>query len=217
MILLDWSNPKITIGELELFLANYLGTNYDGITLAESKLTIMTFDVTTAEQETYIKDWFYSLNDQPQRVYAEVQKTPPYAEPDYRTKLDATSELVVVSPGGSNITDYRMVEERYISGGQLVIKGAVFGDWFSAEVRDIDGVIPASYRASLCENWPIVAKYITRRWVTVGDGEHSVVEVDTRPLNAKITANLYLRITYNAVSGGGDREIAMNYDLTKKL
>ena len=65
MLRLEWNNPKITMSDLELFLSNYLSTNYDGLLLEGTKLDIITVDVITQEQETYIKDWFYSLNDMP--------------------------------------------------------------------------------------------------------------------------------------------------------
>lgn len=68
MIQLDWSNPKITLADLDLFLSNYLLTNYDGVLIEDSKLYVRYFEPITAEQEAYIKDWYYSLNGIPSPI-----------------------------------------------------------------------------------------------------------------------------------------------------
>jgi hypothetical protein len=73
MIYLEWNNPKITTNDLDIFLRNYLGDIYDGFNIEDTKLIINTFELTTEEQEKYIKDWFYTLNDIPIEVTA---KTP---------------------------------------------------------------------------------------------------------------------------------------------
>jgi len=138
----------------------------------------------------------------------------PFAEPTYRTKRDKTPSLVTIAPGATEVIDYQITEEKYIHGGILLHKNSELGDIITAEVYDKDSVIPAPYRAALCEAWPSVAKYIIGMWVPEGTGR---IENNTYPLNAKITAGLYLRMTYTATNTGSNRTIGVNYHLTKKL
>lgn len=146
----------------------------------------------------------------------------PFALPTYRTKRDATN-ILTVNPGTSNVMDYLVTEERYVSGGELITENAEFGDYISASVHDTDSVIPAPYRAALCEAWPIVATYVIKRYVSVRTpgsiqaGSVTENTINTFPLNAKITAGLHLRFTYFATNTGLDRRIVINYHLTKKL
>lgn len=146
-----------------------------------------------------------------------VGSQPPFAEPSFRTKRSATPSLVTIAPGSSGTIDYYITQERYVAGGTILVSGAQFGDYATAEVRDIDGVIPSPYRAMLCENWPTVAQYIEKEWIEAHDADIAVHKIETYPLNAKITAGLYLRVTYYTTSAGSDRTIGVNYFLTKKL
>jgi hypothetical protein len=68
MLVLEWNNPKITIGDIETYLRSYLGDTYDGITIDESKMSVLTHGVLTTEQEDVIRSWFYSVNDTPTMV-----------------------------------------------------------------------------------------------------------------------------------------------------
>lgn len=149
----------------------------------------------------------------------------PFAEPLYRTKMDATSEVVTIAvtnnpevPYIEAVTDFLLTEEYYVSGGELGATNVQMGDYITAEVHDRDGVIPAPYRVALCENWPTVAKYIKKNWMILKTvSTNASIKIDTRPLTAKVTAGLYLRVTYYAKNTGSNRQIVMNYDLTKKL
>lgn len=143
-----------------------------------------------------------------------VQEQPPFATPSYRTKRDKTPSILEISASSSETIDFLITEERYVSGGGIVYTGAKIGDYLTAEVYDVDQVIPSPYRTALCENWPSVSKYIIGQWIPEGNG---VFEINTYPLNAKITAGLYLRVTYVASSETGTRKLGVNYHLTKKL
>lgn len=150
----------------------------------------------------------------------EIQKQPepyPFAQPTHRTKRSATNSLVGCPINTSTTIDFLLTEERYASGGCLIVENAQFGDYMTAEVCDIDGIIPSIYRTTLCENWPTVARYIEKEWIRCAGGPITIHDLDTRPLTAKITAGLYLRITYHAINAGSARQIGVNYDLTKKL
>ena len=140
----------------------------------------------------------------------------PFAVPTYRTKYNATQSWVDVQPEAIITNDFHLTAERYVAGGQLLIQNASKGDYVTAEVCDVDGVIPAPYRAALCENYPTVALYVERWWVNP-TAEFITIDLDTAPLNAKISAGLYLRVTYCAAAGGSTRSLAINYKLTKKL
>jgi hypothetical protein len=174
--------------------------------------------VTTDEDEAlsyneainYLKDF----DTEPKPV--NVEKSPPFAEPLFRTKRDSSAEGTC-DKNDSVTIDYRLLVEKYCAGGFLVIKNAQFKDWVKAQVYDKDEVIPEPYREALCENWPVVAEYITKEWIKFKGDEHTIHEIKTKPLNAKISAGLYLRVVYNASDSGIQREIITTYDLTVKL
>ena len=150
-------------------------------------------------------------------VIDEQADLPPFARPDFRTKNDATADKVTILADEAKTIDYAMATELYVSGGTLIIKGAKFGDYITAEVADTIPVIPEPYREALCEDWPTVASYVTKTWVETDESDICIHTIDTRPLNAKITAGLSLRITYHATSEASTREVLVNYDLTAKL
>jgi hypothetical protein len=149
----------------------------------------------------------------PVDVNATIETTPPFAEPLYRTKFQATADLVTVEPNSSETIDFLITDSFYVYGGEGFVKGAELGDFVSAEVYDKDSIIPAPYRSALCEAWPCVNKYVLKMWINP-DGK---MEINTYPLIAKLSAGLYLRLTYTACADGSDRQVAVNYFLTKKL
>lgn len=140
----------------------------------------------------------------------------PFAQPLYRTKRDATAMWAECIADDVTTVDFLLTAERYVSGGDIIFKDAKEGDYISAEVMDLDSVIPAPYRAALCEAHPSVAKYIIKMWLKPCTGYDSL-EIDTYPLNAKISAGLYLRVSYHATDEAGTRKMAVGYHLTKKL
>lgn len=143
-----------------------------------------------------------------------VLESPPFAAPTFRTKRSKTASIETVAAGETKNIDFLLTSELYAHGGGMVYTGAEIGDYVSAEIRDVNGIIPEAYRAALCENWPTVASYIIGEWVPKGDGRY---EINNYPLNAKITPGLYLRINYNACNAGSDRKVGINYYLAKKL
>jgi len=154
----------------------------------------------------------------------EVSKLPPaqpFADPLYRTKHQVKTGITTIANNSSSTIDFVLSEELYASGGTVVIKNAKYGDWLSAEIRDTLGVIPEAYRSALCENWPTVATYIISQYLEVYDSNSVWFKqgVDTRPLVARISAGLALRVTYNACddASGDTRSVLVNYFLNKKL
>jgi len=215
---LDWGSPKISLGEFHSYLQTMLGDKFNGLMESEGYLYIETSAPITGDEEASILDYYYILSNKSVNTAVTSQPDPaPFAVPTYRTKRNSTIELTVVPVGQSVDIDYYVTAERYAAGGTLLVENAVFGDYCIACVYDKDGVIPAPYRALMCENHPIVATYIEKEWVEVTINGISKHKIDTYPLNAKVTAGLYLRITYYAVNSGNDRRVAVNYYLTKKL
>jgi len=141
----------------------------------------------------------------------------PFALPSYRTKRNATASLVTIPENSLNVIDFVMGQERYVTGGALIVKNAQLGDYITASVYDGNSIIPEAYRPIVCEAWPVIAEYIEKEWIKISDGSYSFHEINTYPLNAKITVGLVLRVTYHACAGGLDRVVACNYNLTKKL
>ena len=150
----------------------------------------------------------------------EITKQPdpsPFATPTYRTKLNATAEVLTCEPGSTAEVLFQMTTERYASGGTLLVKNPEFGDYIYAEVEDENGIIPAPYRAALCEAHPVVAMYIEKQWVEIDGSGYTIQKIDTRPLTAKISAGLFLSLHYVAVNEGVARQVLVNYALAKKL
>lgn len=140
-----------------------------------------------------------------------------FAAPDCRTKRDKTTAIETIVKNSSKDLDYLLTAERYVSGGVLIVENPEFGDYITAYVCDKDGIIPEAYRDLLCENHPVVAEYVEGEWIEMSEAMYVIHEISTKPLNAKVTPGLYLRVTYHTVDVGIDRRVAINYDMTKKL
>jgi hypothetical protein len=211
-------NPSVTLQAVEEVIAPILGTDYDGIVVENQYLYVRSNTPISSENELLIKDRIFTLNNEPQTIsVVSVPDPAPFAQPLYRTKRNATASLVIIAADSHEHIDFKLTAERYVSGGCILVDNAEFGDYAEAEVIDVDGVIPEAYRAALCESWPTVAKYIDKEWIEVNEGGITHHKIDTYPLNAKITAGLYLRVTYYTTSAGSSRSIGVNYYLTKKL
>lgn len=152
-----------------------------------------------------------------------VQEQPPFAAPSFRTKRKGAPNFIEMAPSQEQTIDLPITEERYCHGGVIVFSGIEVGDTVTGEVYDKDGVIPnvpyplntaVTYRQALCEAWPVVANYLDDEPLPPGSGFR---EINTYPLNAKITAGLYLRIKIKTCALGSTRKIGLGYYLTKKL
>lgn len=74
MLVLEWNNPRITVGDMESYLRNYLGDNYNGLMIDDSKMSILTYEVLSTDQEDSIRTWFYGINNIPQSVSIDTPK-----------------------------------------------------------------------------------------------------------------------------------------------
>jgi hypothetical protein len=176
--------------------------------LSESEITTLGTIVTAHTGESLPENLITTISG--------IVDTNPFAVPTYRTKYNATDAWISIEPSSTATNDFKLTSERYVAGGQLMVKDAAEGDYITAEVRDVDGIIPSPYRAALCEAHPTVAMYVEKWWINPSGG-YTIFDLDTAPLNAKIPAGMYLRVTYYASSSGTQRKIAVNYKLTKKL
>ena len=174
--------------------------------------------VKTSEEGIEFETSFKAQVQLDNRVIISSQPDPrPFALPLYRTKRDAVENITTVDIGQFSVISFKLINERYVSGGSLIVENAEFGDYITAHVEDTDGIIPAPYRAGLCESYPIVSSYIEKEFVKVSSFSVSVHDIDTYPLNAKITTGLYLIIIYHSVNLGTQRRVVVNYNLSKKL
>jgi hypothetical protein len=149
--------------------------------------------------------------------FVEVVKLPesqPFSAPTFRTKRDSSETILEMIESETKEIILEINEERFIHGGEIVFVGSKIGDYFEAEVCDPNGVIPEDIRSTICENWPIVTKYVNRQWLPDGSG---LLQVVTKPLNAKIPQGLFLKILFKTCQKLGQREFGVNYYLTKKL
>lgn len=142
----------------------------------------------------------------------ELPESKPFAEPIYRTENDAISNMVSVNVNQGKDIDFKVDEDRYISGGSIYVENNEFGDYIRGSIVDIDGTIPPEYRGNY-PDYPTVVTYVKKKYIKKS-GE---LDVDTRPLTAKIPGGLYLRIKYTAANKGVVRNVVINYNLTKKL
>lgn len=212
---------------LDRFITEVLANT--NITVALDLTTTTSFgDQVTIGFKTDLADWSYVdaliaahagvalPQNAIQPVVITSQPDPvPFAQPTYRTKRDASDWVECLENVVTDL-DFLLTSERYVSGGDLIFKDAKEGDYITASVYDAGSVIPSPYRAALCEAWPIVATYIVKMYLMPVTG-YSKFTIDTYPLNAKISAGLYLRVSYHATADAGTRKMVVNYHLTKKL
>lgn len=134
----------------------------------------------------------------------------PFAVPSYAINHDGITAPVTCTKNATTNVDYLIPADKYIFGGELLLKDVQFGDKVDASVVDVDAIIPEVARAATCENWPTVSTYIVNHYVDCRSST-GYVAVDTRPLCSKILAGLYLRVSVTCVNSGVDRTAAMTY------
>lgn len=223
MIIKDWVKFKTFITNynavvLEENISDYtlLLEAVDGPRVRQHYLEIDSDDYT--DYITNIQQAQVASTDESRAATVQQIAPPPFAKPDYRTKRNGTAEKTTVAINTSGNIDYVLPEERYVYGGEIIIVNAQPGDYLTAEIHDPLSIIPEPYRVALCENWPTVAVYVEKAWVHAVNPSGTIVQkINTYPLNAKITPGLALRITYHTANSGVDRDVYVNYYLSKKI
>jgi hypothetical protein len=127
---IPWLTSKITLEQFETFLAPYLGDNYDGLLLEDNYVTIRSNEQLTGDQELYITEWLYSVNNQPREVTTKFEKrdkTLKLVTVKAACDVDGLAECLLKIPGTPGTE-----EGRWISGGQA---------WFSGDHHYDDKVV----------------------------------------------------------------------------
>jgi len=204
----------ITDTELPWLYVNGNDESYTAF-VSSSNITIKCYIAPNSIEKTEFEASYKTFGNK-----STLSQPSPFAKPSFRTKMDAILNWVTCSSDSVTDLDFTLMNERYVTGGEIIFKNAKEGDYITACVYDgfNGGVIPEAYRASLCEAWPIVATYVEKRYLvpTTVDG-YGILALDTYPLNAKISQYLQLRVTYHSTSEVGDRRVTVNYNLTQKL
>lgn len=132
----------------------------------------------------------------------------PFSTPDFQFYGDAikttatknaTTNIDYTIPGTPGVNFY------YINGAVLITSSAVFGDYASASVVDVNNIM--GYGANT-----VLATYVPKWYI---DPEKSMDVVT--PYAGKLTAGLVLRIAYTSVSVLTDVGVAVNYRLHRPL
>lgn len=130
---------------------------------------------------------------------------PPFADPDgYRGRLRGYSGTATKNTT-SNV-QWAMAEDRYMQGGNIILKNHVFGDTFKFQVVDVDNIL--GYGAGT-----VLDEFITD-WNVAEDrqGQDQIIYNYT----AKVYAGLYLRIVYTSTGTENDVQVRVNLFLHKK-
>ena len=94
---------------------------------------------------------------------------------------------------------------QYINGAQVITQNAVFGDWASSIVIDVDNVL--GYGANT-----VLSNYITKWYID------PAASLNLTTLYAgKVPSGVYIRVTYHSVGTVNDVGVAINYRLHSPL
>lgn len=108
-------------------------------------------------------------------------------------------------PGSTVNCDFKLTANRKINGGSLIAISAQPGDWFSAEVCDVDNLL--GYGAGVT-----LDTFINGWWVFPDKAMRLEL-----PYGSDIAAGLYIRLVYHAAAGGSERTVLVNLNLHRKL
>lgn len=159
-----------------------------------------------------VKEQLQWLQSNPDISVVRMPAPSPFSEPSFCVKRDAISSIATVSKNSSLNIDFKMLHTRFTHGGVLFGENIMLGDYVSACIIDLDGIIPEFMRGQFVD-YPIVTTYVVKEFIKPV-GCH---EINTYPMGGEVGQGLYLRITYNATDSGEDRKIAINYYLAEKL
>ena len=122
----------------------------------------------------------------------------------------------VADAGTSTNIDLKLTDDHLITGIQLIVENANFGDTVTMQVVDNDGVLPTVYgpywtaeQPVLYPNYPVLRQFATN-WGLSSDVQVKFDEGQLYP--AKIIAGLYIRIIYTS-TGTSNVNVIANYRL----
>lgn len=133
-----------------------------------------------------------------------VLQQKPFADAlGFRARLKGFSGTATA--GQTTNIDYKITEERYINGTQVMLLNSTFGDTIKFQVVDKDNILGYGAGAVLDE--------FASSWNVTSDEQDQGVYVLSYP--AKIIANLYIRLVYISI-GESDVSVRVNLFLHKK-
>ena len=140
MFRVDWASPKITLNEFDYFLSSYLSSNFDGITLENQYVNILTITPLTSEQESYILDFLSSFNNQPKEVVTQYEKNDKDLKlAKAKANIDSETKKAIISikvPG-----EFGVDGGRYVAGGYAFIDSYNADDYATVVIEDTDRLI----------------------------------------------------------------------------
>ena len=137
---------------------------------------------------------------------ASIPPTPLFASPKYNWYRVAQPSLVTVQPSATVDISYQFTTNAYSYGGMLLTQGAEFGDYITASICDLDGVIPMEIRNNF-STYPILYNYIKKEFIT----PNLPHKCSSYPLSCLIQQGLYIVVGYTATGEGVQRKVAFNY------
>jgi hypothetical protein len=102
--------------------------------------------------------------------------------------------------------EYKITEERYINGLELILSGNSLGDYVHFEIVDVDNIL--GYGAGL-----VLDRFADTWYMDPGSSRQGPYLL---PYPAKIIANLYLRVAYGNTSESTSVSMKVNAFLHKK-
>ena len=129
---------KVNAGKLKTEVsASPIVVALDYINATEAQVEVV-FKASLDQQQVEILDGVISSHvftlDEipPQEVSVVSQPGPePFAVPTFRTKWDATPNTLVMIESSTETIDYRLPEELYVHGGEIIFTGAKIGDFLT--------------------------------------------------------------------------------------
>lgn len=137
-----------------------------------------------------------------------IPPTPLFASPKYNWYRVAQPSLVTVQPNETVDISYQFTTNAYSYGGLLLTKNAELGDYITASICDLDGVIPMEVRGNF-PTYPILYNYIKKEFVSPNIPH----KASSYPLSCLIQQGLYIVVGYTATEEGVARKVAFNYFL----
>jgi hypothetical protein len=101
--------------------------------------------------------------------------------------------------------DFKLTEERYLNGGQMIVQNHVIGDYVKFQVIDKDNIL--GYGTNV-----ILDEFISKWYLRDSNSQPEIL----LPYPARIIANLYIRIVYVSIGTVNDVNFYCNLYLHKK-
>lgn len=136
---------------------------------------------------------------------APLVRTRAFANPD-NMKFRGTGKSATCTKTTTTNVDYKLTEDRYLNGVQMIVKNHVIGDKVQLKVIDIDNIL--GYGAN------VVLDQFGKDWFLAEDKQdQGIIQLDYAAL---VLNNLYIRMEYVSVGTVNDVLFHANLFLHKK-